>query len=97
MAREAFINIKLDDPPASTVELVGISTGGSGSGSGDKHFSQPFTNQSSITVNHDLGKKPAVFVEDTAGDEVGVVPNHQSVNQLTIEMNHATSGTVYCN
>lgn len=65
--------------------------------SGDSHFEQSFTNQSSVTVTHNLGKYPAVEVIDSAND--GVVGNvkHNSKNELTVTFASSFSGIVICN
>jgi hypothetical protein len=54
------------------------------SSSADKSFTQAFTNQSSVTVNHNLSKRPAVTVIDSAGDEVAGQVTHNGTNSLTI-------------
>jgi hypothetical protein len=59
-------------------------------------FSQPFTNQSSVTVNHNLGKKPAVTVIDSAGDECEGQVTHNSANQLTVVFSSSFTGTILC-
>jgi hypothetical protein len=65
--------------------------------SGDAHYEQAFTNQSTVTVNHNLGKRPAVTVIDSAGDEVEGDVDHTSANALTVSFASATGGTVICN
>ena len=35
----------------------------------DAHYEQTFTNQSQVSVEHNLGKRPAVTIIDSAGDE----------------------------
>jgi hypothetical protein len=65
--------------------------------SGDKNFTQAFSSATSVTVDHNLGKFPAVSVFDTAGDEIIGDVDHETINQLIITFGVATSGTVVCN
>lgn len=68
-----------------------------GAGGGDKYFSLPFTNQTSLTVSHNLNKKPAVTVIDSAGDEVFGNVTHLSDNSLQVAFSSSFTGTVFCN
>lgn len=70
--------------------------GADGTG-GDKHFEMDFTNQSVVTVPHNLGKRPAVTVENSAHDVVVCAVNHVNDNLLTISSNGSFSGVVFCN
>lgn len=63
----------------------------------DRNYEQAFTSASSVTVTHNLGKKPAVTVIDSAGDEVQGDINHVSTNQLTLSFSAAFSGIVIVN
>lgn len=63
----------------------------------DKHFEQAFTTAISVTVAHNLGKKPAVTVIDSAGDEVVGMVNHVSDNELVATFSAPFSGVLYCN
>lgn len=65
--------------------------------SGDKHYEQSFTNQSSVTVDHNLGKFPSVTVIDTANDEVEGSVDHISINQVIVSFSASFSGKVVCN
>jgi hypothetical protein len=65
--------------------------------SGDKHYEQTFTNQSTVTVNHNLGKYPAVTVITSAGDEVEADIDHLDANSFTVSFSSATGGVIYCN
>lgn len=71
--------------------------GDPGDPGGDAHFFDTFTNESSVTVTHNLGKKPAVTILDTAGDEVVGEINHVSINELTIDFSASFSGSVILN
>ena len=64
---------------------------------GDKNFSTSFATQSTINVNHGLGKRPAVTILDTAGDEVVGSVNHVDLNNLIITLSAPTSGVITCN
>lgn len=68
-----------------------------GQNTGDVNLVQPFTSQSSVTVTHNLGKKPSVTVLDTTGDEVEGEINHVSTNELTIDFSSSFSGSVILN
>lgn len=70
---------------------------GPGGPSADKHFSQPFTSQSIVTVTHNLGKYPAVTVLDSAGDECEGTVVHTSMNALTVYYSASFSGVITCN
>lgn len=63
----------------------------------DKHYTQDFTFLAAVTVNHNLEKKPAVTVIDSAGDEVVGDVKHIDNNQLIVTFNAENTGTVFCN
>jgi hypothetical protein len=67
------------------------------SGGGDLHYETTFSSSSSLTVNHNLNKKPAVTVIDSAGDEVEGDIDHTTNNQFTVTFSASFSGTVFCN
>jgi hypothetical protein len=48
------------------------------------------------TVDHNLGRFPAVTVVDSGGTEVECSVEHASVNQVVITLSYATSGTADC-
>ena len=62
----------------------------------DKNYSQAF-NGSTVVVNHNLGKKPAVTVIASSGDEVYGQIVYNSDNQLTLTFSASFVGVVYCN
>lgn len=78
----------------AAVNVTNTTGGGSGS---DKNYVQSFTNQSSVTVNHNLGKLPAVTVLNSANDSVEVFVNHINTNQLIITAIGSFTGKVICN
>lgn len=63
----------------------------------DKNFTQNFTNSSEVTVNHNLGKLPAVTVQDSTGDEVVGDIEHVSINQLIARFSASFTGIIACN
>jgi len=71
--------------------------GATGAVGPDKNFVHNFVSSSSVTVTHNLGKKPAVTVIDSAGDEAIGDVNHVSNNSLTVVFNLPFTGTVNCN
>lgn len=62
----------------------------------DKYFEQAFTVSSSVTVNHNLNKYPAVTIHDSSGDEVEGSIVHASINQLSVTFSAPFSGIVTC-
>lgn len=66
-------------------------------GTGDLHFEQDFLTTTTVDVHHNLGKRPAVTVIDSAGDECIGDIDHLSNNELMITFSAAFSGKVICN
>lgn len=66
-------------------------------GVGDKNFVQPFTNSSLVTVNHSLNKRPAISIEDSAGDEVEGEVQYININTILIRFSSSFTGRVICN
>lgn len=64
---------------------------------GDKYFKQDFTTTTTLSVAHNLNKRPAVTVVDSAGDEVIVDIRYVDDNNLTLNLAGGFSGSVYCN
>tara|TARA_Y100001937_G_C7116156_1_gene330220 strand:+ start:1360 stop:2082 length:723 start_codon:yes stop_codon:yes gene_type:complete len=65
---------------------------------GDKNYTEVFgAPLTTWTVNHNLGKKPAVSCIDTSGNEVYGIVDYINDNQVTISFSAATGGTVTCN
>lgn len=64
---------------------------------GDLNYTADFTNQTSYTVNHNLGKYPAVTVIDSAGDEVIGDVEYLDLNTLRVVFSAPLSGRVTCN
>jgi hypothetical protein len=59
------------------------------------YFSQPFTNQTSVTVTHNFGVFPVVQILDDSNEVLipqSIVNN--SINDLTVTFNVSTSGTI---
>lgn len=68
-----------------------------GPGGIDKTFEQDFISSSLVTVNHNLGKRPAVSVTDTANDVVEGEVHYVDLDTLTISFSTNFSGSVLCN
>ena len=62
----------------------------------DLHYMQAFTG-TSVTVNHNLNKRPAVTVYDTSGDVVEGGVNYLSLNSVQLTFSASFSGVVICN
>lgn len=63
----------------------------------DKYYIQNFLTSSSVIVDHNLAKYPAVSIHDSASDEVVGEIEHLSINSLQINFSAPFSGTVTCN
>ena len=102
-----IINTELSVVQGSTVEVVEVpnetvviqtaTTGPQGPAGNSVGFEQAFSSASSVTVNHNLGYKPAVTVIDSAGDECIGDVDHLSNNELIVTFSAPFSGTVLCN
>jgi len=73
--------------------------GAGGGGTGvDAHYEHvQATPSDTWTVVHSLGKRPAVAIIDSAGDEVEGVVHHDSANQLTITFSAGFAGVAILN
>lgn len=49
------------------------------------------------TINHNLGKRPAVFVENSAGDDMIGEIDHPTVNQTVLTFSASTGGKAFLN
>lgn len=87
----------VDSEQVSVVSAVEQGPQGAPGTSGDLHFVQQFTSLATVPCNHQLGKKPAVTVIDSAGDEVEGEVEHVSINDLVVRFSAATSGQVILN
>lgn len=62
-------------------------------------FIQPlsfeFTNETEVTVTHNLGYKPFKFVQNLLGVQIGCTVTNSSNNAFTLNFDSPTSGTVY--
>jgi len=63
----------------------------------DKNLVVPFTNQTSVVIDHNFGKYPSVEVMDTTGETIEVEIIQNSVNRCSVNLNMATSGTIILN
>jgi|GEM_PF-6395105 len=58
-------------------------------------FTQSFTNVTSVVVPHNLGYKPDVWIEDSAGKKIGATVTHNSTSQFTVTFAAAETGVVH--
>lgn len=63
----------------------------------DKNFTYSFTNQSSITIVHNLNKYPSVSIMDSAKDEVEGDVRFIDLNTIEIAFSASFSGMVTLN
>jgi hypothetical protein len=97
------VSVALEIPDTEIeLELAGIRgpegpQGPPGDAGTDSHFSLDFTNKSVVEVNHNLNKRPAVSVIDSAGDEVYGYVTYNDSNNLTVRFNNSFTGTILCN
>ena len=64
----------------------------------DKHFTYEWrTLQTTVTINHNLHKKPSVTVADTAGSELFCEVAYTDDDNLTLTFSSAVRGTAYLN
>lgn len=64
---------------------------------GDKSFTMPFPVTDTVAVPHNLGKRPAVTVTDSAGYEMHCPALHVDLNNLILTFSAPFSGRVTCN
>jgi hypothetical protein len=63
----------------------------------DIRYEQPFTSQTTVTVNHNLGYDPAIRVLNAYGMEIlNYELSSPSVNQSVLTFTTSSTGTVYC-
>lgn len=70
---------------------------GPGGGSDAHYRHDQVTASTTWTVVHNLGKRPAVQVFDSAGDEAEGLLRHVTLDECVIEFSAPFSGTVICN
>lgn len=64
----------------------------------DKHFTFEWrVPQTSVSINHNLHKKPSVTVVDTAGDEIFCNVAYTDDDNITLTFSSAIHGTAYLN
>lgn len=64
----------------------------------DKHFTFEWrVLQTSVSINHNLHKKPSVTVADTAGSELFCEVAYTDDDNLTLTFSSAVRGTAYLN
>jgi hypothetical protein len=60
-------------------------------------FIQAFTDETTVTVNHNLNTYPAVAVVDSSGNVIMANVQYVSTNSLVVSFTSAQSGMVVCN
>lgn len=90
---EETIRISVTESPIVISEqIVGIQ------GDGDAHFVyDQETPSAEWTIEHSLGKNPAVTVVDSGGNEWKTAVEHLSANELVIRFSAPFSGRAYLN
>ena len=66
-------------------------------GSLKSYYRTTFSNQSTVTVTHNLDKYPAVTVINSANDQVEGAIEYLSTNSLIASFNGSFSGSIVCN
>jgi hypothetical protein len=66
-------------------------------GTGDLSHEESFTAQSTVSVTHNLGKRPSVTILDSSGDECIGEVNHIDINSLTVTFSASLTGKIICN
>lgn len=67
-------------------------------GAGDKNYVHTQVLPSTTwTINHNLGKYPAVTFRDSGGSNIMMGYQHISVNQVVATANSSVSGSAECN
>ena len=99
------VTVELSPPPPSVVEVVVPGPQGEKGdpgdvvgGMGDAHYAHlQSTPDTAWTIEHNLGKYPAIQTFDSAGTQVEGDVVHVSETALTVEFAYPFSGTAYCN
>ena len=79
----------------TTANTVTVNSSAAGSDAHFEHIQSNASDQWDIT--HNLGKKPAVTIQDNNGYEVIAVVHHMSLNRVIIEFKTPTYGKAYFN
>lgn len=103
---EQIVEVVEGEAPNVAIEVVEqevtISEGVVGlqgaAGSGDKHYEHTQSTPSAVwTITHNLGKKPAVTVIDSGGNEWQTAVEHVSTNQCVVRFSAPFSGVAFLN
>ena len=68
---------------------------GSGGGSGESSYTESFTNQTDITIEHNLGRYPSITIKDSEDDVIVGEANYIDEDNIRLTFSEAVSGTVY--
>jgi hypothetical protein len=98
-AAQAMTVVEIDQQVISlggmqVIEVGYMQPGGS---VGDKSFTMEFNSVNSVTVNHNLEKRPAVSVVDTADQVCWADVTYIDDNNVLVEFGAVNSGFIYCN
>lgn len=94
---DKVIQVIVKKPAPIHVTLTKTGPAGAVSGKADAHYEVPFTDLSTLVVQHNLGKKPAVTVIDSANTEIECEVVHNDNDSLTIYSSAQFSGMVVLN
>ena len=94
---QAAVMLEEQETIVMTVEGPQGTGGPSGVGS-DKHYvHEQDTASDTWTIDHNLGKHPAIIVVDSSGQQWLVQVQHNSTSQAVVSLSGAMSGKAYCN
>jgi len=95
---EASANVATGEPLYYNETVIGLSPDIDSAVASDYSTSansQAFTSQTSVTVTHNLGFYPLVWMKDSNGVKMEGFIQHTSTNEFVVMFAVATSGTIY--
>ena len=93
----SFYLLSTNGTPQRLSSLAETPVAQPGSIAADKNHTEDFAPARSVTITHNLGKKPSVTVIDSAGDRVDCGVSYPSLNVVTLQFSAVMGGTVTCN
>lgn len=98
-AAQALTVIEIDQQVISLggIQVIEVGYMQPGGSVGDKSFAQEFNSVTSVVVNHNLEKRPAVAVVDTADQVCWADVTYIDDNNVLVEFDAVNSGYIYCN